>query len=221
MLPTGRVIWKTLGRRKVRVIQSLLEHPFEGSAWNSHIDSLCRKIAKSIGVLYRARHYLNLDTLKNLYYNLIYSYIFYGTLIWGTNYKSRVLPIHILQKRALRIITFSDAKAPSRPLFQKLEILNIFEIVKSQLAEMTYKHSKHQLPDTLSSYFNAITLPHEYNTRSKSNKNLFLPRKNLNYGQFGVQYAAARNWNEIPLEIKNSSSYNIFKKKIKSFLISL
>ena len=39
----------------------------ENLSWSFHIDSISRKIAKSIGILYRARHYLNLDSLKNLY----------------------------------------------------------------------------------------------------------------------------------------------------------
>ena len=106
----------------------------ENLSWSFHIDSISRKIAKSIGILYRARHYLNLDSLKNLYYSFIYSHISYGTLIWGSNYTSKLLPIHLLQKRAPRAITFTDRRTPSRPLFQRLDILNIFEIVKLQLS---------------------------------------------------------------------------------------
>ena len=63
----------------------------ENLSWSFHIDSISRKIAKSIGILCRARHYLNLDSLKNLY-SFIYSHISYGTLIWGSNYKSKLLP---------------------------------------------------------------------------------------------------------------------------------
>ena len=103
----------------------------------------CRKIAKSIRILYRARHYLNLDTLKNLYCSFIYSHIAFGTLIWGSNYKSKLLPIHFLQKRALRAITFSDRGIPSRPLFQKLDVLYIFEILKLQLSERVAPENNH------------------------------------------------------------------------------
>lgn len=99
-------------------------------------------------------------------------------------------------------------------------MLNIFEIVKLQLAEIAYKCVNKQLPFSSSSYFKDVNFSHEYNTRSKKNKNIFVPRKNLNYGQFGVDYKAATNWNEIPLEIKNSSSITSFRKKFKHFLIS-
>ena len=55
----------------------------ENLSWSFHIDSTSRKIAKSIGTLYRAQHYLNLDSLKNLYYSFIYSHIFRMVLSSG------------------------------------------------------------------------------------------------------------------------------------------
>ena len=183
-------------------------------SWSFHINSISRKIAKSIGILYRARHYLNLDSLKNLYYSFIYSHISYGTLIWGSNYKSKLLPIHLLQKRAQRAITFTDRRTPSRPLFQ----LIIFEIVKLQLSELAYKHNTNQLPEVFYNYFRDISTIHNYETRSKTNKNLFLPRVNLNYGQFGVKYAAVKTWNESPNEIRASKSTKVLRKKYKDFL---
>ena len=189
-------------------------------SWSFHIDSISSKIAKSIGILYRARHYLNLDSLKNLYYSFIYSHISYVTLIWGSNYKSKLLPIHLLQKRALCTITFTDRRTPSRSLFQRLDILNIFEIVKLQLSELAYKHNTNQLPEVFCKYFHDISTTHNYETHSKTNKNLFLPCVNLNYGQFGVKYTAVKTWNESPNEIRASKSTKVFRKKYKDFLLS-
>ena len=150
----------------------------------------------------------------------IYSHISYGTLIWGSNYTSKLLPIHLLQKRAPRAITFTDRRTPSRPLFQRLDILNIFEIVKLQLSELAYKHITNQLPEVSYYYFRDISTVHSYETRSKTNKSLFLPRVNLNYGQFGVTYAAIKTWNETPNEIRASKSTKVFRKKYKDFLLS-
>ena len=91
----------------------------ENLSWNFQINWICRKIAKSIGILYRARHFLNLETLINLYYSFIYSHISYSALIWGSNFKTKLLPIHILQKRGIRATTFSTRRTPSKPLFKK------------------------------------------------------------------------------------------------------
>ena len=151
-----------------------------------------------IGILYKVRHYLSLDILLNLYYNLIYPYISYCTLIWGSNYKSKLNSIHILQKRALRAINFSERRSESRPILKKLEVLNIFEIVDYQLAELAFRYSADQLPDIFSSYFTDLTSLYPYETRSKSSKNFYLPRPNLNHGKFGLKYASAKVWNSVP-----------------------
>ena len=192
----------------------------EHLAWDSHITYISRKIAKSIGILYKCRQYLNLDLLKKLYYSFIYSHLSYGAFIWGSNYKTKVLPLHILQKRALRIISFSHPRTSSRPLFQNLGILNIFEIVKFQLCEIAYKHVNQQLPDIFQYFFKEVQFSHNYNIRSASNRHLSLPRVNLNYGKFGVKYASAVSWNDVPIGIKASTSHQMFKTSYRNFLLS-
>lgn len=186
--------------------------------WDIHIDEISRKIAKSVGVLYRARHYLNLNALKSLYYCLIYPYISYSALTWGSNYLSKLKPIHILQKRAARAISFAGPRTPSKPLFQKLGFLNIYEVVRFQLGELVYKQVNHLIPDIFSNYFHQIN--HKYDTRSKTKGNLSLPKPKLNYGKFNVKYASAKVWNDLPLEIRNSVSLASFKRKYKKYLLS-
>ena len=84
-----------------------------------------QKRKRSIGILYIESPVLpKFRYFENLYYSFIYSHISHGTLIWVSNYKSKLLNFlsNFLQKRALRAITFSDRKTPSRPLSQKLDI---------------------------------------------------------------------------------------------------
>ena len=56
--------------------------------------------------------------------------------------------------------------------------------------------------------------------RAKTNKNLFLPRVNLNYDQYAVKCASVKTWNETPNEIRTSMSIKAFRKKYKDFLLS-
>ena len=67
------------------------------------------------------------------------------------------------------------------------------------------------------SYFRDISaINNLYDTRSKTNQNLSLPRVNLNYlnyGQFGVKYAAVKTGNETPNKIKASSLLKRLGKK--------
>ena len=49
----------------------------------NHIDHICTKVSKSIGIFYKLKDYLPLQSMISLYYSLIYPYFSYGILVWG------------------------------------------------------------------------------------------------------------------------------------------
>ena len=76
-------------------------------SWKPQVDSIVKKIKRSIGILSKLRYYVNTTILINLYYSLIYPFLTCGILSWGNAYTTTLQPLYILQKKAMRIITFS------------------------------------------------------------------------------------------------------------------
>ena len=70
--------------------------------WSLHIKHIHRKLSRSSYILSKLRHYVNLDTLKTLYYSLIYPHITYCISTWGG---ASIKPLVTLQKKIVRIIT--------------------------------------------------------------------------------------------------------------------
>ena len=68
------------------------------------------------------------------------------------------------------------------------------------------------------SNFTLCTDVHEHNTRS--NQNLFLNKCNYSRFMTAPCYSAANLFNKLPDEIKNINSSNIFKNKLKDFLLN-
>ena len=56
--------------------------------FRDHIKLIEMKIARSVGILNKLKHYLNKPSLKKLYHFLISSHINYGLLVWGSTYPS-------------------------------------------------------------------------------------------------------------------------------------
>ncbi len=68
--------------------------------WDEHTKNVKAKIVSALFALRSARRYLNSDIMRTLYYSLVYPYLTYGMLLWGTTYRTRNLnQIEILQKR--------------------------------------------------------------------------------------------------------------------------
>ena len=42
-------------------------------SWKPHVEYICKKISKSCGALSKLRHYVDIGTLKNVYYTLVHS----------------------------------------------------------------------------------------------------------------------------------------------------
>ena len=97
--------------------------------WKSQVNYISKKTKRSIGILSKLRHYVNLKTLANLYYSFIYPFLIYGITAWWNTYKSTLTPIINLQKRVLRIITFSNYNDHSNPLFKALEIIKFEDTI--------------------------------------------------------------------------------------------
>ena len=72
----------------------------------SQVSYIAKKIKRNIGILSKLRYYVNSDILVKLYYVSMYPFLTYGLISWGNTYSSTTQPLFILQKKAIRVMTF-------------------------------------------------------------------------------------------------------------------
>ena len=95
--------------------------------FNKHVDDVCKAISNKLNLLRKIKKYLG-HHHRVLYYNAyILPSIDYCLTIYGNASKSHLDRIFKLQKCAARIILDAPPDAPSKPLFVKLNWLNVFE----------------------------------------------------------------------------------------------
>ena len=81
----------------------------EELSWKYHINHIARKISKMTGIMAKARHHLTSKTLlTSISHTMIYPYLNYCNIIWGSTYPTRLLSIFKIQKKIVRIMTFSN-----------------------------------------------------------------------------------------------------------------
>jgi hypothetical protein len=79
-------------------------------------------------MLCKLRHFVTSHVITQFYYSLIYPYLTYGITLSGNTYISNLNPIITLQKRVVRIITFSKFDDHASPLFENLNILKLVDL---------------------------------------------------------------------------------------------
>lgn len=62
---------------------------------------------------------MNLDILVKLYYAFMYPFLTYGLISCVNAYFSTTQPLFILQKRAMRVMTFSKLHEHAGPIFKR------------------------------------------------------------------------------------------------------
>ena len=79
---------------------------------------------------------MNTNMLKNIFYSLLYSHMVYAIQVWGSACISEINKILVLQKRALRIITYKDifpsVPGPLHPT-DPLGVLKVQDVFKLQI----------------------------------------------------------------------------------------
>ena len=73
-----------------------------------------------------------------LYHAIFAPFLTYGVSVWGLTYP--VLDsISALQKKTLRIVTFSDKTAPSSPIFDCLQVLKFSDIIFLHIVSFVFE----------------------------------------------------------------------------------
>ena len=177
--------------------------------WKEHIQNLSKKLSKSIGIICKIRHYVSSQILIQLYHAIIYPFLTYGCMVWGNNYITNIKPIEILQKRTIRITTYTKVDAHTTPLFAKLNLLKLQDIITLYIACFMYNYSNSNIPNAFNSFFTAVNKSHTYNTRLASKSSFVFPKVRTNYGKFNIRFFAPKIRNEIEESLKNLS-FRIF-----------
>ena len=111
------------------------------------------KISKSLFFLKQVKKMLPLDSLKPLYYALIFPHLSYGIIAWGSADKGLIRPTDLLQKRAICTIHNAFYNSHTDSKFRKSKLLKIHDIFEYQSLLFTYDYLNNKFPSSFDGKF--------------------------------------------------------------------
>ena len=184
----------------------------ENLSFNNHIDHISSKTSKSVGLLYRLSRFLPIDVLKTLYHSLVMPHISYGIELWYGAPKTVSDRITIIQKKMIRALNSLPYNSHTGPYFKDMNLLKVEDMYKLQIGLNIHTGiSRNELTFT--------SEIHNYNTRNRNS--LRTPGVHLSRSQMNWKFRGIQLWNSIPEYIKQCSSRDLCKAKLKRYLISL
>ena len=188
--------------------------------WNTQIAHINDKIAKNTGILFKLRHYVSIRTLKQLYYSLIYPYLNYALMSWGTASKFRLDTVQVKQNKCIRSIFFAINRESPHVYYKLLEILKLKNIFNLKICILVCRieYIKTKIPSVFLDLIPSVSEIHCYDTRYSTNHNLYRPSSRTNYGLSRFKVISSKIWKKILLNIKQLS-FNRFKSQYKLYLL--
>lgn len=163
--------------------------------WQCHIDYVARKVSRSIGVINTLKISFPQNILITIYNSLIFSHLNYCLIVWGSNTHS----LAILQKKALRIMTFSKFRAHTEPLFKDLSMLKLPDLYIMKILKLCFNLFNNNLPDQFNHLLPRLTDGNtHYPIRNKTYK---LPLVKHEFAKSSTGYNIIRIINSTPKEI--------------------
>ena len=159
-----------------------------------YLDHISLKIPRVIGILTKLRHTVPIDFLLVLYNSRVLPHINYSLLVWGHN------PFRItkLQKKCLRIITFSKIFAYCDPIFKNLRLLKTKDIFKIKQLKFYYKYLKNNLP----LYVQNLSIKANKHTHNTRNQDLYKCRIKHDFAKQSLLFSIPETINNCAINIK-------------------
>ena len=169
----------------------------ENLSWKDHIKYIENK---NIGLLYRAKLFLDKNSLLTLCYLYIHTYLNYANLSWDSTNRANLKKLLSQQKLAVRIINNRMRLDHTNELFKSQKILNIYKLNILSVTVFMYQIRNKTAPLTFSGSFEKIS--HGYPTNF-SQFNYKIPKTTLCKSKFRISFRGSSIWNNF---LQNSSS---------------
>ena len=187
--------------------------------WKQHIKQLNIKISKSIGIIYKFRHFVPKYTLSMLYNSIIQSHALYGILNLECASKSILEPFKRNFRKAIRVTDFAAYTAHSEPNFERLRLLNFDKLQKLETAKFMFQINKETSYTTLGHEFLKTKSLHCYNTRQSSGLGFSVQAISTNSKRNFLTFDGIKLWNSLPIDLNKANNKTSFKNKMELYLL--
>ena len=185
-------------------------------SWEPHVRNVCRKVYGTLHSLRCVDKCLPIKTKELLVKTLLFPFFDYGDVIYNNLNESYAQTLQRSQNACIRFI-YNLRKYDHISGWYKInKILTLHKRRQFHCLCLLYKTVKTASPSYLANHFVRLKSP-----RFQESQVFCIPKSKTNYYNKSYTVVAAREWNKLPLSVKNSKSLKSFKKHLMKFLFSL
>ena len=191
-------------------------------SFSNHIDTVLTKLNKAKGIIRNVSHILPRNTLKTIYFSLVYPHLISSIIVWGGASLNKLKPIITCQNSILRIILRVKYDINRRPLMSNNNLYLTLRLLKFQDVYHFFllkfvNFAKFEDEDTFNIFFSPLVPRRAVTTRGTR---LNLPAVRLEVERRATIFSCAKFYNKLPLELTYQMSPFVLKKRYQSMILN-
>lgn len=180
--------------------------------FNQHVDYVCKKISKKLGVLRRCSGYLSLWSRKLVYNTIVLPHFNYMSSILYLANKTDKRRLQLLQNRGMRAILKCSRYTSVRNMLGRLQWLKVDDLLEVAVMKFVHKCKLKEQPEYCVEKLTTFNQVHGYHTRHGGD--FIVGHKNKKQSQNSVFYRALLTYNKLPQKLKECKNMKTFKNEI-------
>lgn len=231
-LHTGKCTWMLIGKENennsneftiqidnkiIKRVQNIKYLGFEiddKMDFKAQISTLTKKLASKINVLYRISDKITFDLRKMVYNAIIQPHYDYCSTLYINCEKQQIDQMQKLQNRAMRYILKCDYRTSQDFMLKTLNWMSVSQRIKYNVLILVFKMKNNIVPNYLENKIRYTNEFHDFGTRSRTRNVIRLPDLRSESARNCLLYKGVKMYIELPNEIKNILSTNVFKKRL-------
>lgn len=185
----------------------------EHLTFDEHINYILTKASKKLGILRRARDYLNKSTKILLYKSLVLPHIDYCDLVYMCTTDLNLQKLQLIQNSACRIILQADIDIPIMSMHEELDLPTLHQRRQIHTAMDCFNNIKNDEAG-LHSMFIPIDEDRVRSTRSENRNMMRVPDVRSVTGRKAYSYRGPSFWNTLENESRTITTKTTFKTHI-------
>ena len=185
--------------------------------WHEHMEYIKSKAWKRINVMRKLKFILDRRSLQTIYLTFIRPLLEYANVVWDNCTLYEVNELEKIQYEAARIVTGTTKLVSINSLLLETGWETLASRRKKHKLQLFFKMQNGLCPEYLSSLVPLnVGDTSTYRLRNTTHLHTIRTNSQLYYKSFIP--SVIREWNELPLETRNSTSILAFKRKLNSNL---
>ena len=190
-----------------------------GLTFGPHVAKSCRSMTYNLMSIRKVRNLLSKADTEKLVNALVTSRLDYCNGLLAGATQCVIKPLQMVQNHAARVVSLSRKFDHVTPTLNELHWLPVRQRTYFKVLLFTFKALNGKAPIYIDELLDAQMNTH-IDLRSNSKELLSVPTVKTCFGERSFSYMSPRLWNNLPIEIRQSTSVDIFKQTLKTFLFN-